>query len=107
MTGREVGTASMARPSPCWMGTEPLLEVWIDVAGTPVMVHLSGVLDRNTGANLRTVVEQVLGEGHRAFSMDIDHLEVPDTGGIVTLLDIERSVLSSGGEVAWSHARTG
>jgi anti-anti-sigma regulatory factor len=95
----------MPRPSASWTGADPLLELWIDVAGTPVTVHLSGVLDCNTGASLGLVVEQVLGEGHRSFRMDIDQLEVADAGGLATLIHIQRSVLSSGGEVTWSQVR--
>ena len=105
MSGAGGCVVPLARPSASWMVEEPLLELWVDAAGAPVTVHLSGVLDGNTGASLGRVVEQLLGEGHRSFRLEIDELEVADAGGLATLIHIQRSVLSNGGKVAWSQIR--
>lgn len=87
----------------CSWRMDPVLELWVDVAGRPAVVRLQGLLDRQTGKNVLGVVEELLAEGHRRFELDVGGLEVPDGAGLATLVAVERSVRRAGGSVLWAN----
>lgn len=93
-------------PSIDWTNTgwkmDPVLELWIDVETSPVTVRLAGVLDRRTCRNVEKVIEELLEEGYRHLQMLIDELDVPDAAGLFALVNIERLVRRSEGEMTWS-----
>ena len=57
---------------------DPVLELWIDDNAVPIKVRLAGLLDADTGAAVRSVIGELLAEGHRDFALEIDGLEQPD-----------------------------
>ena len=53
---------------------DPVLELWIDDNAVPIKVRLAGLLDAGTGAAVRSVIGELLAEGHRDFALEIDGL---------------------------------
>ncbi len=83
-----------------WDGTrrpDDELHLLIDVDRSPVFIHVSGTLDARTGANLDPVIQEVIGEGHLEFDLDIDGLEISGPDGLATLSAVQHSILSAGG----------
>jgi hypothetical protein len=82
---------------------EPELELSIDVATLPVTVRLVGTLHSQTGKNVRSVIEELVQEGHRDFSMQVECLQLPDPAGFSSLVGIQRLIKSIGGTIRWSR----
>ncbi len=81
----------------------PELELSIDVGATPVNVRLVGTLDGQTGNNIRSVIEELVHQGHREFSMHVEGLQLPDPAGFSSLVGIQRLIKSFGGSIEWSR----
>lgn len=89
-----------------WDGTrrpDDELHLLIDVDRSPVFIHVSGTLDARTGANLDPVIQEVIGEGHLEFDLDIDGLEISGPDGLATLSAVQHSILSAGGTLRRAH----
>ena len=76
---------------------EPVLELWVDVKTTPVTIRLAGVLDNLTCTSVVSIIEQLLDEGYRDFTMEVDDLEPLSTAGFSSLVAIEYLVTNAGG----------
>jgi hypothetical protein len=48
------------------------------------------------------IIEELLAEGRRDFTMRVDELDPPDEAGFLSLAGIERMVKDAGGSVSWS-----
>ncbi|MGO8824074.1 MAG: STAS domain-containing protein [Acidimicrobiales bacterium] len=81
---------------------DPVLELWIDDNAVPIKVRLAGLLDAHTGAAVRSVIGELLAEGHRDFALEIDGLEQPDASGFSSLVAIQRQIKSVEGSLRWS-----
>lgn len=81
---------------------DPVLELWVDVQTTPVIIRLRGIIDGQTGTNVRGVVEELLHEGYSSIAMEIDELEQPAAPGYSALGAIEELVRRAGGRLRWS-----
>ncbi len=81
---------------------DPVLELWVDVQTTPVIIRLRGTIDGQTGTNVREVVEELLHEGYSSIAMEIDELEQPAAAGYSALGAIEELVRRAGGRLRWS-----
>jgi hypothetical protein len=81
---------------------EPVLELWVDVETTPVTIRLAGVLDNLTRTSVVPIIEELLSEGCRDFTMEVDDLEPLGTAGFSSLTAIQRLVMSAGGTLGWS-----
>lgn len=82
---------------------EPLLELWVDTAGTAASVRLSGTLDASTEPVVRRLFDQLLGEGYRLFVIDAMDTEARSGSyGLVVLLRIDEQVRVAGGSVVWN-----
>ena len=81
---------------------DPVLELWIDVKSTPVRVRLAGVLNNDTCRSVRSVIEELLDDGHRDLAVQIEELKLPDAAGFSSLVAIQRLVKCAGGSLSWS-----
>jgi ABC-type transporter Mla MlaB component len=81
--------------------SDVVLEMWIDVERTPVLVRLAGTLSRATADRLVSVVSELVGNGHHDFDLQARELEVSDTAGAEALMDLQRLITRSGGRVGW------
>ena len=86
------------RPEAFWR-TDVALELWIDVERVPVVIRLAGTLDRATGGNLASVVDELLADGYRDFELQALALLVSDHGGVGLLMELQQAVRSSGGRL--------
>ena len=75
---------------------DPLLEISVDAGGGSAAVRLDGRLDGATGASVRSVVAELLEQGHRDIVIDIERLEVPPAGFAI-LVGIQRLVRGAEG----------
>jgi hypothetical protein len=82
---------------------DPALELWVDVEITPVTIRLAGVLDGLTCTSVVPIVQELLDEGYRDFTMQVDDLEPTGVGGSASLDAIERLVRGAGGSLDWSN----
>ncbi len=79
------------------------MHLLIDVSRSPVLVHVSGILDARTGWNLDAVIREVISEGNLRFDLDIDRLDIVDPNGFDALSAVRRSIISAGGTVTRVH----
>ena len=95
--------ALLSRPSPadCWLD-QVALEMSVDVERTPAVVKLAGTLDERTATSVRSVVSQLVVEGHRDLVVDISQLSVAGDLGLDALVGIQAAARREGGSVTWS-----
>lgn len=91
------------RPDVDWK-MDPVLELWVDVQTTPVIIRLRGTIDGQTGTNVRRVVEELLDEGYNSIAIEIDELEQPSAVAYSALGAIEELVRQAGGSLRWSSS---
>jgi hypothetical protein len=84
---------------------EPELELSIDVETMPVTVRMVGTLHSQAGKSVRSVIEELVDEGYRDFSMQVEGLQLPDPTEFSSLVGIQRLIESVGGSITWSHWR--
>lgn len=70
-----------------------------------ITVHLTGMLNRQTGCNVRSVVQGLLDDGARYIMMDLVELDGVDAAGLAALVDIQRDVRSRGGLMTENNPR--
>jgi len=102
MSGVECSESANVQEVSQWLrdGTWPSdneLHLLIDLDRSPVFIHVSGTLDARTGANLDPVIQEVIGEGHLQFDLDMDGLDVADPVGFATLSAVQHSIVAAGG----------
>jgi len=81
---------------------DPVLEISLESEGVGMSIHLRGVLDRQTGTNVRAVVRELLDDGYRAITINLIPLDRIDAAGFSALVGIQRDVRLSGGLTNWS-----
>ena len=91
-------TANGQRPA--WRN-DVALEVWVDGGGPSIGLRLSGTLDQDTATNLAQLVEELIDEGGRDFSLDTHALRVTGAGGQVALAEVRRLIQRAGGRLFW------
>ncbi len=84
------------RPDSAWR-EDVALEMWIDTDRDPVTIRLAGTLCAATGANLASVVAELIAEGCRDFELQTPRLKMPDGDGV--LADIRQVVQHAGGRL--------
>ncbi len=82
------------------------MHLLIDVGRSPVLVHVSGILDARTGRNLDAVIREVISEGQLRFDLDIDQLDIVDPNGFDALSAVRQSIASAGGTVTRVHGKS-
>jgi anti-anti-sigma factor len=88
-------------PADSWLD-EVALEMWVDVKRSPTVVALAGILDDDTAMNVRSVVTQLVADGHQEVLVDVGRLSLADGDGLRALTGIEAAVRRHGGTVTWS-----
>lgn len=88
-------------PGDSWLD-QVALEIWVDVERSPTVVTLAGTLDDHTAVNVRSVVSQLVAEGHRDLLVDVGGLAIADESGLDALFSIQAAARRSGGTVTWS-----
>jgi len=96
-------STSFDRLGPGWK-MDPELELWVDVQRDPVNVRLAGVLDGRTGMNACAVVRQLIDEGYRHLTLNIEALKVDGAGGFNALHQIQDLIGRAGGELIWAES---
>lgn len=86
------------RPSTAWR-EDVALEVWIDIEHRPASIRLAGTLDGATTADLISVVEELMADGHRSFVLDTRALSVRGQDGTDALLTLRDCVQRRGGQL--------
>jgi len=76
---------------------DPTLEISVEPEEVGITVHLTGRLNRQTGCNVRSMVQGLLDDGIRYITMDLVELDAVDAAGLAVLVDIQRDVRSRGG----------
>lgn len=99
----EWSSALVSRPNPadCWLD-QVALEMSVDVERTPAVVTLAGTLDERTVTNVRSVVTQLVVEGHQDLVVDISQLTVAGDLGLDALVGIQAAARREGGSITWS-----
>ena len=90
--------SSRYRPDSAWR-EDVALEMWIDTDRDPVTIRLAGTLCAATGANLASVVAELIAEGNHDFELQTPRLETSDGDGAAVLADIRRVVQHAGGRL--------
>jgi len=80
---------------------DPVLEISVEVEDVGVTVHLTGILNRQTGCNVRSVVKELVDDDTQYITMDLVQLDGMDAAGVAALAAIQRDVRSKGGLVTW------
>jgi len=97
--------SSPYRPDSAWR-EDVALEMWIDTDRDPVTIRLAGTLCGATGANLASVVAELIAEGIHDFELQTPRLEMPDGDGAAVLADIRRVVQHAGGRLTGAMPST-
>jgi len=86
---------------------DPVLEISVEPEELGITIHLAGVLNQQTGSNVRSVVQELLDDGVRYITMDLVDVDRVDAAGFAALVDIRHDVRSRGGLMPESFSRTG
>lgn len=88
-------------PADSWLD-QVALEMRVDVERSPAVVALAGTLDADTAASVRSVVSQLVAEGHRNLVVDLSRLSIAGDLGLDALIGIQAAAQRVGGSVTWS-----
>ena len=104
----EWSSALLSRPNPAdsWLD-HVALEMSVDIERTPPVVTLTGTLDERTATSVRSIVSQLVVEGHQNLVVDVSQLSVAGDLGLEALVGIQTAARRAGGSVTWSFKPDG
>lgn len=80
---------------------DPVLEIWVDDAVRPTTLRCAGRLGAGTRHAVLDAVAELLATGPRRLVVDVSDLEVADSEGAGTLVQVQRMVREAGAAMAW------